>query len=67
MSEEMAIIQDLQQSLDRNREDRDKWRAIAYSLAKYHAQESDKTVFEIIEDERKWIEQQADWNENNGR
>jgi len=63
MNETEAMVQDLQRSLDEVRSDRERWKKICYSLAKYHAKDSDKTVFEIIEDESRWIDQQAQWNE----
>lgn len=59
------VIQDMQRTIEEYRSKYQRMRAIAYSLAKYHAADSDKTVFEIIEDEGRWIDQQAEWNEGN--
>ena len=61
--EDEATVRDLQTSLMRVTEDRDRWKEICYSLARYHAKDSDKTVFEVIEEEASWIRQQAEWNE----
>ena len=65
MTENDWVIQDLQRTVDDYRTKFQRMRAIAYSLARYQAADTGETVEQIIQDEGRWIDQQAQWNESN--
>lgn len=58
--------QRLSNELSEALQDRDRWRDIAYSLARSQANEFGGDMFQVIEDEKKWLEDQKSWTNSEG-